>query len=91
MSLEEIIENTEDLEVDGTPKGGVKNEVRTGSYRGRKVFMKYSGPENFDAVKRGFEASRILYSSSNIRVSEPVKLIERENESLAVYEDLDIH
>ncbi len=90
MSLKEIIENTEDLSVDGTPKGGVKNEVRTGTYQGRPVFMKYSGPENFDAVKRGFEASRILYSNSDIRVSEPVKMIERGDEILAISEDLDI-
>ncbi len=89
MSLKEIIENT-DISVEGTPAGGVKNEVRTGKYNGKPVFMKYSGPENLEEVKRGFKASKILYSGPDIRVPEPIRIIEHRDEVLALFEDLDI-
>jgi len=88
MSLQEMVAEVEGLSTHGVPEGGVKNTVRTGTYRNREVFIKYSGTENLEDVKRGFEACSVL--KEEIKVPEPIRIVEKDEEVVAIFERLDI-
>jgi aminoglycoside phosphotransferase (APT) family kinase protein len=85
ISLDEMVEYIEGLNVTSEPAGGYTNEVRFGEYRGYKVLMKYgSGGEEVENVVKGYRACEALYGEVDFVLPEPVRLEREDGDVLAV-------
>ena len=73
------------------PSGGFStDEVRFGEYEGEDVLVKYaSGAKDENNLLKGYRACEHISEAVDFKVPEPVKLVVKDNELLAIEEKVD--